>query len=267
MNQTADSMPSKPSIPPEMRREATLGVTDTRTERESWLWRLLPIKVRRWLQKRFGDVTPPIRHGFGLWLAVGAVIAIPEIWAAAARPPWPTISGTVGHLETRWNFVAVIVVAVLAIVAAHAIRIPITETGALVRQADGRALGRTPDGRLTLYPEVAAELSTFGYLGVALVCVIGGSFIASALSDNKWILGYVIYGLIAIFFIFVPSILALTPARNAPFAGVFATLADLQRRLHFVAVVLLAGLVILLIHLAFYPWPDVFRHHPGVGAP
>jgi hypothetical protein len=33
-------------------------------------------------------------------------------------------------------------------------------------------------------------------------------------------------------------------------------LADLQCRLQFVAVVLLAGLVILLIHLAFYPWPD-----------
>jgi hypothetical protein len=31
--------------------------------------------------------------------------------------------------------------------------------------------------------------------------------------------------------------------------------------------VLLAGLVILLIHLAFYPWPDVFRRHPTINSP
>ena len=95
----------------------------------SWLWRFLPRKAQAWLLERFGDVTPPVRRGYGLWLAVGAVIAIPEIWAAVARPPWPTISGTVGHLELRWNFVAVIVVAVLVIVAAHAIRIPVTGKG------------------------------------------------------------------------------------------------------------------------------------------
>ena len=223
--------------------------------------------MNRWLRERFGDVTPPIRRGYGLWAAVGAVIAIPEIWAAVARPPWPTISGTVGHLELRWNFVAVLVVAVLVIVAANAVRVPMTDTGKVVQQADGRVLGRTESGRLTLYPDRDVELPAFAYLALALACVVAGSFIAAALSDNKWILGYVIYGLIAVFCILIPSILALTPARNAPFAGAFATLADLQGRLHFVAVVLLAGLVILLIHLAFYPWPDVFRHHPGVDAP
>jgi hypothetical protein len=238
-----------------------------RSEQGAWWWHVLPHGVRAWLLQRFGDVTPPVRRGYGLWLAVGAVIAVPEIWAAVARPPWPTISGTVGHLELRWNFVAVIVVAVLVIFAAQAVRIPMTAAGAVVRQADGRVLGRTQGGRVTPYPDRDDELPAFGYLAVALSCVIGGSFIAAALSDNKWILGYVIYGLIAVFCIFIPSVLALTSARNAPFAGVFATLADLQRRLHFVALVLLAGIVILLIHLAFYPWPDVFRHHPGIDAP
>jgi len=264
MNQTADSMS------PQLLLSASTGELPAANfgseSRPRW-WRFLPRKAQAWLLERFGDVTPPVRRGYGLWLTVGAVIAIPEIWAAVARPPWPTISGTVGHLELRWNFVAVIVVAVLVIVAAQAIRIPVTDTNAVVRQADGRVLGRTQGGRLTYYPDREAELPAFGYLAVALVCVIGGSLIAAGLSDNKWILGYVIYGLIAVFCIFVPRVLALTPARNAPFAGVFATLADLQRRLHFVAVVLLAGLVILLIHLAFYPWPDMFSHHPGVDAP
>jgi hypothetical protein len=213
MNQTADSM-----APQLLLFASTKGLPAPSFSSESrpWWWRLLPRKAQTWLLERFGDVTPPVRRGYGLWLTVGVVIAIPEIWAAVARPPWPTMSGTVGHLELRWNFVAVIVVAVLVIVAAQAIRIPVTDTDAVVRQADGRVLGRTQGGRLTYYPERQAELPAFGYLAAALVCVIGGSLIASALSDNKWILGYVIYGLIAVFCIFVPSVLALTPARNAP---------------------------------------------------
>jgi hypothetical protein len=74
---------------------------------------------------RFDGVAAPVRRGHAVWAAVGVVIAVPEIWAAAAKPPWPTISGTVGHLEARWNVVAVIVVAVLVLVAANAVRMPL----------------------------------------------------------------------------------------------------------------------------------------------
>lgn len=226
-------------------------------------------RVRAWVSERFGDVASPVRRGYGVWLAVGAVIAVPEIWAAAAKPPWPTISGTVGHLETRWNIVAVIVVAVIVVIAMHAVRIPFDEgrADAQVRLADGRTLGRTKGGRVTPYPEREDELPPLAYLLAALACVSGGGLVAAALSDDRWILGYVIYGLIAVCCVIVPSALAFAPAPNAPFAGVFATLADLQRRLHLVAVVLLAGLVVLLIHLAFYPWPDVFHHHPVPSSP
>ena len=191
MNQTADSMPPQLVLSASTEELPAPGLS---SESRSWWWRFLPRKAQAWLLERFGDVTPPVRRGYGLWLTVGAVIAIPEIWAAVARPPWPTISGTVGHLELRWNFVAVIVVAVLVIVAAQAIRIPVTDTDAVVRQVDGRVLGRTQGGRLTYYPDREAELPAFGYLAVALVCVIGGSLIAAGLSDNEWILGYVIYG-------------------------------------------------------------------------
>lgn len=232
----------------------------------SWWSRLSPRVARAWLHEGFADAAPPVRRGYALWGAVGVVIAVPEITAAAAKPPWPTISGTVGHLEARWNIVAVIVVAVLVVIAAHAVRMPLAG-GGVVQQADGRLLGRTKGGRLTFYPDHEAELSPLAYLIVGLACIVGGSFIAAGLSDNKWILGYVIYGLIGVFCVIVPSALALTSAPDAPFAGVFPTIADLQRRMHFVAVVLLAGLVVLLIHLAFYPWPDVFRHHPEIGSP
>jgi hypothetical protein len=229
------------------------------------LLQLLPRQLREWIDERFGNVAAPVRRGYIVWLAVGTVIAVPEIWAAAAKPPWPTISGTVGHLETRWNVVAILVVAVIVVVAAHAIRMPIA--GGVGQPAHGHALGRTKGGRLTFHPDHDEELPSLAYLLNALACVIGGGLVAAALSDNKWILGYVIYGLIAVFCVIVPSALAVGPGPDAPFAGVFATLADLQRRLQFVGVVLLTGLVILLIHLAFYPWPDVFHHQPVTGSP
>jgi hypothetical protein len=237
-------------------------------KQEGRLFELLPARIRSWVSARFDGVAAPVRRGYAVWAAVGVVVAVPEIWAAAAKPPWPTISGTVGHLEARWNVVAVIVVAVLVVVAANAVRMPLAREAdaARLRQADGRVLGRTRGGRFTPYPDRDEELSPLLYLPVALVCVAGGSFLAAALTDNKWALGYVLYGLIAVFCVVVPSALAVAPLPDVPFAGVFATLADLQRRVHVVALVLLAGLVVLLIHLAFYPWPDVFRHHPGIGS-
>ena len=247
-----------------------------------WYWRLLPSEVRRWLRARFGDVDATVKRGYSVWLAVGVVIAVPEIWAAVAKPPWPTISGTVGHLETRWNVVAIIVVAVIVVVAVHAVRIPFpavrkqgpdgrdvaeqVDVGNVLTQADGRKLGRTAGGRLTRNPDVDKELPTLVYFVGALVGVISGSLLATSLSDNKWILGYVIYGLIAISCVIIPAALAYGPTPDAPFSGLFPTIADLQRRLHIVGIVILAGLVVLLIHLAFYPWPDVFRHHPGTGS-
>jgi hypothetical protein len=37
-------------------------------------------------------------------------------------------------------------------------------------------------------------------------------------------------------------------------------LAGVERRWPPVALVILAGLVVLLAHLALYPWPDIFSH-------
>lgn len=178
-----------------------------------------------------------------------------------------------------WDFVAVIVVAVLVGVVVQAVRLPFqavkterpdadeTAATATVEQADQAILGRTPDGRLTAHPGVRRELSPVLLLyGPAALC-IGGGFLAASLTENKWILGYVIYGLILAFFVVLPSVLAYYSTPNAPFAGLFPTIVDLQRRLHRTGVVILAGLVVLLIHLAFYPWPDVFRRSPSIDSP
>jgi hypothetical protein len=51
--------------------------------------------------------------GYGVWIFVGAVIAVSELWAVAGNPWWPTISATVGHLELLWSPVRVIVIALI----------------------------------------------------------------------------------------------------------------------------------------------------------
>jgi hypothetical protein len=75
------------------------------------------------------DFATKERWGYVVWGIVGAFIAIPEILAALSKTlnngiPWPTISATIGHLESRWDLVAVGVVALIVIVAVRAVVYP-----------------------------------------------------------------------------------------------------------------------------------------------
>ena len=209
-----------------------------------------------------------MKRGSVVWSGGGAAIAVAELWAVFGRPRWPTISGTVGHLEALWDGVAVIVVFVIVAIAANALRLRDVGPGDWVVQADGACLGRSEGGRLTKAPERYRELSAFVYFPFALVLVVAGCILGATASDDEWILGYIIYGLIGVLFVLIPSMLAYgrrTP--DAPFASLFRTIADLQGRSHLAAVVILAGLAVLLIHLALYPWPDVFRQTPTPESP
>lgn len=190
-------------------------------------------------------MTPRERWGYGVWTVVGVVVAIPEIWAAAVGDaPWPTISGVVGHLEDLWHPTAVLVVAVIVIAAALA-------AGYGVRE-------RTP----TMQP--AGEWWPYLYLGAAAVLTVGGGLVASQ-TAGRYVLGYVIYGLIGVFFVVLPAVLGWLFV--VPFPSLIESLRDLERRVPLVALLVLAGLVILLIHLALYPWPDVSYHHPQPSSP
>jgi hypothetical protein len=66
----------------------------------------------------------------------------------------------------------------------------------------------------------------------------------------------VLYGSIAVFGIVVPSVLAVVGC-DVSFPTLFATVQALERRARVVAAIVAAGFAILLVHLAFYPWPDV----------
>jgi hypothetical protein len=248
-------------------------------------WRLLPRwlqqrlrRVGRYFARRFADVSRSEASGYLVWSAFGVVVAVPELWAAIGGDGfwWPTISSTVGHLEEQWAVVAIVPVALLA---ASAYTLARYEPG-LVVQAGDQALRRTREGRLARLGEVSPEqlpelaLSArarsagrrrwrlLPYFIFATVVVVGGSWLASR-SENKWLLGYVLYSLIAVFWMLLPNWLAYRHRTDVPFTTLFFTLRCLRRRLQFVALALVAGLAILMVHLAIYPWPDLARESAG----
>ena len=229
------------------------------------LWWPLPGRVKRWLSARFDGVTHDEAWGYGVWSLIALTIAVPELTAAVDnKAPWPTISGTVGELEWVWSPTSLVVVAVIVFIAAHAVATPLAEPSKV--GVHGRR-GRTKGGRFTAKPDRSeAVVSPYWYFPIALAFVIVGSVLAAEQANGKWDLAYVLYPLIAFWCLIVPSVLAAVRAWDVPFPTLFRTIANLERRLHFVALVLIAGFAILLIHLAFYPWPDISHvlqtHHP-----
>jgi hypothetical protein len=233
-----------------------------------WLWKLLPRRVRGYLAARFSDVSRSEGVGYAVWGAMGIVIGVPEIWAAAAGSDfvWPTISTTVGHLQDRWPVVALIPVALIVMSCYSVFRVG---AASVALQADFQALARTPQGRLTK-EDVSLEQLASGaapvqinrrqwnvlrYFVLATVAVVVTALIASA-SDNRFLVGYVLYSLIAVVWVIVPNVAAYWFKRDVPFTTLFFTIRCLSRRLQAVAAVVAALLVILLLHLAFYPWPS-----------
>jgi len=202
------------------------------------------------------------KWGYGFWLFLGLVFGVPESWAGIGTPPWPSLSDTVAHLDAIWPPTAVIVVALIVFVAYYFVRVPVSRAGSLVYdhggfgRGAGAGLGRTYNGRLSKTPADISPVPALIYIPLALAAITAGSVIAAVASGDYWVLGYVIYGLIAIFLVIIPNVLAYWFAREVPWPTLLTTVTDLERRWRPVAVVILAGLVILIFHLALPPWPD-----------
>jgi hypothetical protein len=213
------------------------------------------------LRARFGGVTTPEKWGYGFWLFLGLVFGVPESWAGLANPPWPALSDTVGHLDRVWPPSRVIVVVVVVIVAFYFVRVPVRRAGALADarggRGDGAGVGRTYNGRLSRTPADISPVPALIYVPLALAAITVGSVVAAVASDDFWVLGYVIYGLIGAFLVIIPNVLAYWFAREVPWPTLLATITALERRWRPAAVVILAGLVTLMFHLAFFPWPDL----------
>ncbi len=194
------------------------------------------------------------KRGYWLWGPLAIFIAVPEILAALSGRlknaiPWPTISNMTGHLESLKDWVALIPVALITVVAYHVAAYPSS------RKEDGRAIRKGKRDEVE-------ELSRGG-LYVAFVLAAGTvtGLIAYAAGAAKYTLGYALYSVLAFLAIVVPSVLAYWRGKILGAPPLFQTIADLQKRWHWVATAIIAGLVVLLVHLALYPWPK-FDHNP-----
>jgi hypothetical protein len=212
---------------------------------------------------RFSGMSDTEKWGYGFWLFLGLVFGVPETWAGLGNPPWPSLTDTVAHLESLWSGTALIVAAVIVIVAFYFVRVPVTQTGTMVftegglGRGTGAGVGRTYNGRLSKTPADISPVAALIYIPLALAAIAVGSIIAAVVSGDYWVGGYVIYGLIAVFLVIIPNVLAYWFAHEVPWPTLLTTIVNLERRWRPAAAVVLAGLVILLLHLALPPWPDM----------
>ena len=204
---------------------------------------------------------------------MGVVIAVPEISAAGKGCdfPWPTISTTVGHLQELWPVVAIVPVALIVMGAYFTFTLMPSSPPQI---ADDHLVVRTPEGRrtkvaFTSYEQLSASavtdwstqqpsrkrLPVLPYFGVATVAVLAGWAVALGI-DDRLATGYIGYSIIGVFWVVLPSVLAYWFKRDIPFTTLTYTVGMLGRRLPIVAALTAALLVILLLHLALYPWPS-----------
>jgi len=200
------------------------------------------------------------KWGYGVWLFAGLAFGIPETWAGVANPPWQTLSNTVWQLESLWSPVAIIVVIIIVFAVFGVVRHPPALAGYVVTPGGVPGRGRTANGRLTRSSAGSIrELPVLAYFALALGIVAAGSIITATTASGEWVLGYVIYGLFAIFMVIIPDVLAFWFARDVPFPTLAVTIADLERRWSPATMVIVAGLVVLMFHLALPQWPDAIK--------
>lgn len=194
--------------------------------------------------------------GYLMWGLAALAIAAPELASIFGLGDWPTISATVGHLESAHSWVRLIVAFVIVVLGYYAVPQLIMHPEAPQITPTGRQV--TANGRATRDAGAVRYHGLGGYLVLALAgLVVGVVFAAGArhIHPGTFVGAYVMYGLIAVLWVIVPSALAMFFAREVPFPTLFRTVGYLERRAHPLAAVLLALLVILLLHLTLYPWP------------
>ena len=228
------------------------------------------------------------RWGYWVWIIAAAVILIPELIAAfdAGALPFTTISKMTGHLERRFDLLELLVVALLVWVAYSSVRVPPRTRSGVAKGEDDVRPVRTSGGRLTMHaPEPrrtdlfdAEEAPTVFWfvVVVALALIAAAGFAASTWwSDSKphYHVGYVIYSLLGLLWVVVPSVLAFAFGKDVPFPTFFRTVTNLEAWLAsrkwkyalgpslawLISYLILTGLVILLLHLTLYPFPNITK--------
>lgn len=213
------------------------------------------------------------------------MILIPESIAAfsAGSLPFPTISKMTGHLESEHDLLRLVVVALLVWVTYSTIRVPPVARSGQERKGGDVHPARTAGGRLTLHKIEPTAPNTFdaepplrfwAWVTVALAATALAGFAAANWWDDgkpHYHVAYVLYGLIGLLWIIVPSLLAFAFGTDVPFPTFFRSVANLEGWLAsqkwryalgpalawLISYLILTGLVILLLHLTFYPFPHI----------
>jgi len=174
--------------------------------------------------------------------------------------PFTTISGMVGYLEERWPNTAVIVVAIIAPAAFYAL-MPVKPPRAVEskRSTLGRLYVRSGDPKPPL-----TRYDAWFVLGASVLAAVIAPLVIDALGwGSNYHRAFGIYGSLFVIGIVVPSLLSAVFQRDVGFTSLFCTIANLRERddlkAAMASVALTAGLGILVVHLAFYPWPDITK--------
>jgi Na+/serine symporter len=161
----------------------------------------------------------------------------------------------VGHLESLWSPLKIILVGLIAVAAVQLLTYPLGRTGNARLAA--RHQSRTSNGRLTRASEGGSEEIAWAvaYFPAAVAVTAATATVAFVLGTRSYPLGYILYGMVAVLTLIVPSVLAFWWGREVPYPTLYRTLADLDHRSHLAVTILLAGLAILAVHLVAFPWP------------
>jgi hypothetical protein len=198
-----------------------------------------------------------------------------------------------GHLEFLWNPTELLVIAAIVFALFSSIRFPPAtsaveeEMPASEEQANPLQPERTPGGRLTLPgaapPVTPAEFdqgSAPRWFLVAAFISSAGVVLATLAAITWWDderhfhPAYVLYGLLALLWLVIPSLIAFLAVKDPPFPTLFRTAANLEDWLRtrgwklgqrplgpllawLVSFIILWGLVVLLLHITLYPFPNI----------
>jgi hypothetical protein len=211
------------------------------------------------------------------------VIVVPELLAAFdIGLPFTTISTMTGHLERHHDWVELIVVAVIVFV-----------VFSLVKLSPRNDTKRNPDepqrmasGRLTVNPDPpqkAKSAAKYDEEDAPVWFIIAAILFSVVVAVGTWATdywfddgsryrsAYVLYGLLAFGWLLIPALIVFFTKADAPFPTLFRTVEKLQEWLQkqrlplklgpslawAVGYIVVTGLVILLLHLALYPYPNI----------
>jgi len=215
-------------------------------------------------RRRCDELDTRERLGLVYWVPLATVITAVELTGVRATKwhviPWTTISTATGHLETKWHWFALVVVAMIVLV---------VYLGGTYARRRKRAVGR-----LKPVTVIAAEVKppaservaalqpgSLEYDVAVIIVAIAAGIIAHDVSGSKFVGAYWVYGIFIGAGIVLPSAYAAVTEKETT---LFGAIRSLEWVLPWGSYALIAGMTVLAFHLALYPWPNISHQSPDI---